>query len=160
MDQFDIQPYVGVGLLKFGMKREEVEKILGQSDDSEENISSNEIEEFREENSLQLTYSGPNRELIEISLYAYANIPNVKFGDIDIFKIDGEEAMKYLIEADGNPLEIVGIVILLNLGISLGGFMHDDEPGEKNITAFAKGRMNKYLDRLKPYKPKFQKRKK
>jgi hypothetical protein len=39
--------------------------------------------------------------------------------------------VKQLAEADGKPLETVGILVFLDLGIAMTGFLEDEEPGQK-----------------------------
>jgi hypothetical protein len=55
-------------------------------------------------------------------------------------------------EADGSPLEIVGIIVFLNSGISMTGFLQDDEPGQKAFGVFAKGRFDTKLEKMHPFK--------
>jgi len=55
-------------------------------------------------------------------------------------------------KADGSPFEIVGIIVSLNLGISMTGFLQDDEPGQKAIGVFAKGRFDAKMEKMRPFK--------
>lgn len=147
--KFDIQPYVGIGRLRFGMKKDEVANILGPPDKLGKSTISSEIKEFRYDNGLQTVYSDTDYRLIEVSLYS--NIPNVKLNELDIFNRSGNEVIKCLIEADGNPLTTVGIIVFLNLGISMTGFQQEDEPGQKSISVFEKGRWDEDIEDLEPF---------
>jgi hypothetical protein len=145
---FDIKPYIATGELRFGMRKEEVEKVLGPADKSKK-TSLNETKEFRQESGLQTVYSQTDNRLLEISFYP--NIPNVKFKERDIFSGNGTDIVKFLINEDGNPFETVGILVFLNLGISMTGFLQEDEPSQKSISIFAKGRWDDDMEDLEPF---------
>ena len=148
-NHFDIKPYLGVGPLRFGMTRKQVEDVLGLPDKTRSTTFFNETIEFRCENALQTVYSAEGA-LVEIS-FGRA-VEGVTFNDLDVFKAPGREVIERLVKADGNPLEIVGIIVFLNLGISMTGFLQDDEPGQKAIGVFAKGRVDTKLEKMRPFK--------
>jgi hypothetical protein len=77
---------------------------------------------------------------------------SVTFEDTDLFHAPGMEVIKRLADADGKPLETVGIPVFLNLGITMTGFLQEDEPGQKSISVFAKGRWDSEIGDLKPFK--------
>ncbi len=148
-DSFDIKPYWGAGPLRLGMSRKQVEAVLGPPDKTRSTTFFNETIEFRCESALQTVYSAEGA-LVEIS-FGRA-VEGVTINDLDVFKTPGREVIERLVKADGRPLEIVGIIVFLNLGISMTGFLQDDEPGQKAIGVFAKGRFDTKLEKMRPYK--------
>jgi hypothetical protein len=150
-DQFHIQPYVGAGPLRFGMTRKQVEDVLGPPEKTKRILFRNEKQEFRRQSGLQTVYSASDETLVEISFYANQS---VSFDGMDIFHTPGKNMIKRLAEADSKPLETVGISVFLNLGIAMTGFLQDEEPGQKSISVFAKGRWDSEIEDLKPCKMK------
>lgn len=126
ISEFDLQPYLGAGPLRLGMSRIQVEDVLGPPDKTKRTVFRNETQEFRRESGLQTVYSAPGEALVEISFYGNQS---VAFEDLDIFHTQGTNVIKRLAEADGKSLETVGILVFLNLGITLTGFLQEDEPG-------------------------------
>lgn len=137
MQQHIITPYVGVGPLKFGMTRADAHKILGAPLSSKKSRFSDESKDFWDENGLQLTFSGGDEKLLEISLYP--NLPDVELNGLKLFTVPGADAFKALSALDTAPLTRAGTTIFLKLGLAVGGFLHSDE-SDKSVTAFAKGR--------------------
>jgi hypothetical protein len=133
------------------MTRKQVEAVLGPSDKTKRTMFRNETQEFRRQSGLQAVYSASDETLVEISFYA--NQP-VSFEEMDVFHTPGKNVIKRLAEADGKPLETVGILVFLNLGIAMTGFLRDEEPGQKSISVFAKGRWDSEIEDLKPFKMK------
>jgi hypothetical protein len=149
--EFDLKSYFGAGPLRFGMTRKQVEDVLGPPDKTKRTPFRNETQEFRRESGLQTVYSAQGEALVEISLYGNQS---VAFEDLDVFHTTGTKVIKHLAEADGKPLETVGILVFLNLGITLTGFFQEDEPGQKSISIFVKGRWDSEIEDLKPFKMK------
>jgi hypothetical protein len=147
----EIYPYAGVGKLRFGMNRKQVEDVLGLPDKAKRTMFRNETQEFRRESGLQTVYSASDEPLVEITFYGNQS---VSFEDLDVFQNPGKDAIKRLAETDGKPFETVGIVVFIKLGIAMTGFLQDDEPGQKSISVFAKGRWNSEIEDLKPLKMK------
>jgi len=109
----------------------------------------NETLEFRWDNGLQTVYSAAEETLVEISFYGNQS---VAFEAMDVFQTPGTEVIRRFSEADGKPLETVGILVFLNLGIAMTGSLQEDEPGQKSISVFAKGRWDSEIEDLKPFK--------
>jgi len=150
MNDFDINPYIGVGKLKFGMTQDEVARILGKPHDLETD-SEGEVREFRKENGLQTAYSEIDRRLVEIGFSS--NIETLTFNNTALFSNKPLDVFRFLLAADKQPYELLGFVVLLNLGITITGF-HDEETEERAVTAFARGRWDSIKERLKPFSPK------
>jgi hypothetical protein len=53
-------------------------------------------------------------------------------------------AWKELVERDGDPKEIVGFLVLRDLGVTLTGF-HDNDEAQKAVTVFERGRWDDFL---------------
>jgi hypothetical protein len=149
--EFDLKIYIGAGLLRFGMTRKQVEDVLSPPDKTKRTTFRNETQEFRRDNGLQTVYSAAEDTLVEISFYGNQS---VAFEAMDVFQTPGTEVIRRLSEADGKPLETVGILVFLNLGIAMTGFLQEDEPGQKSISVFAKGRWDSEIEDLKPFKMK------
>lgn len=137
MQEHIITPYVGVGPLKFGMTRTDAHKILGAPLSSKKSRFSQESTDLWDENGLQLTFSGEDEKLVEISLYP--NLPDVEWNGLKLFEVPGVDAFRSLYDLDNAPLTKAGATIFLKLGLAVGGFLHSDE-SDKSVTAFAKGR--------------------
>lgn len=134
MTDYEITSYVGVGDLKFGMKRADVHQLLGSPDSSETDNDSNESTDYWQDDSLQLNFS-EDGDLIEISLYA--NLKNVKFKGMNLFEEPGIDVMKSLKALDNTFIEEVGIYTFPGLGLAVTGFLDADE--YKSVTAFKAG---------------------
>lgn len=145
---FDIDPYVGVGKLKFGMTQDEVARILGKPDDLETDTEG-EAREFRNENGLQTVYSEKDRLLVEIGFSS--NIETLTFNNTALFTNKPLDVFRFLLAADKQPYELLGFVVLLTLGITLTGF-HDEAADERAVTVFARGRWDSMKKKLKPFK--------
>jgi hypothetical protein len=145
---FEIDPYVGVGKLKFGMTRDEVARILGKPDDLETD-SEGEVREFRSENGLQTVYSTRDRQLVEIGFSS--NIETLTFNNTSLFTNKPLDAFRMLLAADKQPYELLGFIVLLNLGITLTGF-HDKATDERAVTVFIRGRWDSMKNKLKPFR--------
>jgi hypothetical protein len=146
-DTFDIDPYIGVGKLKFGMTQDEVARILGKPDDLETD-SEGEVREFRNENGLQTVYTESDRRLVEIGFSS--NIKTLAFNNTALFTNKPLDVFRMLLAADKQPYELLGFVVLLNLGITLTGF-HDKAADERAVTVFTKGRWDSMKGKIKPY---------
>lgn len=149
MKNYFITPYVGVDSLKFGMKRADVYTILGTPQHTKKSRFSNELTDYWSDNGLQLTFSGIDGHLLEISLYP--NLPNVELKEIKLFEEPGRQAYEKLCDSDGDPRETVGVTIFFKYGLATTGFLNEDDD-QKSVTAFAAGRWDKNDPNLKPIK--------
>ena len=143
----EIHPYVGAGKLRFGMTRDEVEEILGKPNDVEID-SEEEVREFRNENGLQTVYSEKDKRLVEIGFSS--NIETLTFNNTALFTNEPLDVFRILLAADKQPYELLGFVVLLNLGITLTGF-HDEATDERAVTVFTRGRWDSMKEKIKPF---------
>ncbi len=146
----EIHPYVGAGKLRFCMTRHEVEEILGKPSDVEIDPEG-EVREFRNENGLQTVYSEKDKRLVEIGFSS--NIETLTFNNTALFTNEPLDVFRILLAADRQPYELLGFVVLLNLGITLTGF-HDEATDGRSVTVFARGRWDSMKEKLKPFSPK------
>jgi len=145
---FEIDPYAGVGKLKFGMSPDEVAQSLGPPDDVDIDAEG-EIREYRNDNGLQTVYSTNDKRLVEVGFSS--NISTLVFKKTALFTNKPLDVLRLLSAADKQPYELLGFIVLLNLGITLTGF-HDKAADERAVTAFARGRWDSMQERLKPFK--------
>ncbi len=139
MQNYSITSYVGVGPLKFGMKRTDIHNLLGAPLRTRKSRFSSELTDFWNKNGLQLTFLEADGELVEIGLYP--NLPNVDLNGIKLFDEPGNVVMKALRNLDNSPLEKVGVTIFLKLGIAATGFLNEDGD-QKSVSVFIRGRWN------------------
>lgn len=91
---FEITPYVGAGLIKFGMKREEVRKVFSEYEPRVfgENSSTDGYDEL----GISLDYDNKDG-VIALVFYEPAQ---VVFKGIDLFKLSASEAYKLMASLD------------------------------------------------------------
>ena len=70
---------------------------------------------------------------------------------IRIFSEPGRQMYNDLCKSDGNPREIVGVVILFSYGMAITGFLNADDD-QKSIAVFNAGRWDKDDKNLKKLK--------
>lgn len=144
---FIISPYDSVGSLKFGMPRLEVEQALGHVDrvmDTPDEIF--ELYNF----SLDLIAQVDKKEdqLIEVGFGSRSK--NVSFEGVLFFESAAQDVVRRLCKLDRNAFIGHGALVFLNLGLSLSGFVEDDD-GTKAITVFARGVWDDIIPSMKPY---------
>lgn len=122
---FEIDPYAGVGPVKFGMSKKDVEKILGKPEDAYKDFLDRTVEV---------------RGSISIK-YAKSKVNEVSFLDgVDVFLnginiLKDKDAIKKL-DSLGQPHNSVGFKIYFDLGIMVTGFSKKKE--DKTLSVFAK----------------------
>ena len=139
---FVIVPYQSVGPIRFGMSSAELVQAVGAPTNSREN-SSGELSFQYPAFSVRL--SAKDQTVAEAG---FSSANDVRLGDVNIF--GSITAFEKLAELDGNPLEYLGFIVLLNLGITMTGF-HDDDPSDRAVTVFARGRWDDLRPDLKEY---------
>jgi len=136
MIQYEIKPYIGVGPLNFEMSKKDVIAILGEPDFFDTDDCTNILVGYWEENGLQLSFEAQTENLVSISLYS--NIKNIQLG---LLKLDWKKSQKFyqeLIQKDSSVKKTAGITIFFDHGISVTGFM-GDEDGNKSLSVFKNG---------------------
>ena len=138
---FRIIPYESVGLIRFGASAEDVKRALGEPVRVRDRPNEMTIQYDR----LQVTISTQNEAVVEIGMSSRVD---ARLDDVEIFNSPG--AFEKLTEQDGSPFEYLGFIILLKLGITLTGF-HDDDPAQRAVTAFARGRWDHLRAKFNPF---------
>ena len=144
-NEFDIEPFIGVGKLQFGMSSRQVANAIGNPDSSRKTFLG-EVKEYRRENGLITTYTKDTDDLIEIGFSS--NITELQYKGRKLFVEPALAIFDELIREDGLPYETVGFIVLLKLGMTVTGF-HDGAEEQKAVTVFAQGRWNVEKDELK-----------
>lgn len=130
-----IEPYQSVGLLRFGMSQGEVIAAIGDPKQLTKNRTGNPV----------LWYEGLNATIENGSLVEVGFGPEEAVSVLGVRPFSEPGGFTMLCELDGNPQEVLGFIVLENLGITLTGF-HDKDDSQKAITVFERGRW----DALKP----------
>jgi hypothetical protein len=128
---FVIEPYTSVGPVRFGMPEDEVRTLLGEP------ISSNVSRQMPGECSVwydDARVSFDADGVVEISL---GPSTTVQLRGYSLF--DDKDAWRALCAMDGAPGEVVGFLVLKNLGVTLTGF-HDRDESQLAVSAFRRGR--------------------
>ncbi len=125
---FKIESYVGALPVRFGAQADEVVAILGEPQTKSTN--------FRKE----VTY---DYDFVNIGFDKNSSVSHVGFVpganvEYDGLPILSQETFRQLLRLDAEAMEVVGFVVLLNLGIAFTGF-HDDDESQKAVSVFAKG---------------------
>lgn len=139
---FTIIPYQSVDPIRFGMSAAELTQAVGQPIKIRKNPSGELNYQYP---TFSVRLSAKEQTVVEVGL---SSKTDVHFDDVDIFR--SPTAFEDLIKKDGSPFEFVGFIILLKLGITLTGF-HDNDPSQKAVGAFIKGRWDHLRPQFKEY---------
>ncbi|TDS17303.1 hypothetical protein [Sphingobacterium paludis] len=151
---FEIQPYVGVGPLKFGMTQEEVAKKLGKPDSIRD--QGDEIRESRAGHDLQVVYAKNGGGIVEMGFGS--GIRSLHYDGIYVFEEKPLDVLTHITASGSKIYELLGFLVLLDMGITFTAFHNldddgeDDDNGEKAVTVFKSGRWDNFRDRLSEYK--------
>lgn len=144
--KFEIQPYIGIGDIKFGMRPVDVDNLIGPPLSVKKDFLG-ERTEYRRDNGLLVTYS-ENQGVVEIG--CSRNIIELEYDKNVIFAYSPLQVLKELVKIDRAPYEVVGFIVLLDLGMTLTGF-HDGATEQMAVTVFAKGRWDDELPNMKHF---------
>ena len=139
---FEIVSYVGARPLLFGMTEDQVESAVGHPFKTGVNNRG----ERKSEYGVFSTTVSEGDKLVEVG---FSSDAEVLIHGMELFR--QPEAFPKLLQEDSCPYEYVGFVILLDLGITLGGF-HDNDPYQRAITAFARGRWDHFKNKFNKLK--------
>jgi len=155
---FEIAPYEGAGQIKFRTSREDVEDVLGSPEsfyrtDYPPRMGLSPIYEARYDSSnINLAYDLDYKlNYICFNQHRTPFQGTVSFRGINIF-VD-EDALSRLLEHDSEPLEWVGFIFLMELGMRLEGFHADSESG-LIVSLFERGRYGLKLQKFTHYRSK------
>jgi len=139
--EYVINPYVGAGSLRFGMDSAQVAEICGLPDAVDVDFMGD-----TSENRGWVTVGYKNGKVFHIGFGRGARVifsGRELFGEVD--------PIGYCESFDPDPLEWVGFLYFMKLGIRMSGFHDGDESG-KTISVFCKGRYDEYREQMKPFK--------
>lgn len=140
MEPLHIEPYRGVGRLRFGMSDTEVIAMMGEPTLPMARRQGCDLWYFD-----KITLIFENKSLVEIGC---TRDSSTMINGVDLF-LD-PFSFKKLCAMDGDPKEILGAIILFNLGISLTGF-HDNDYDQLSVTAFERGRWDSLRPKMRDY---------
>lgn len=144
MTAFDIRPYDGAGPLVFGMSPAEVHASLGEQ--PRNTAWTKEGERDEDYPALSACYTKGTDALVE---FALTSTLDVRFQGVSLFT--APNAVEILAAADGAPLEGLGSIVFLALGIAVIDFDSDQE-SDRVVQVFQRGRWDA-IKHLKPYTP-------
>ena len=127
-DELLIYPYVSVGDIKFGMKKEDVESIFDREPDTVSQDYLKRIDARWENVSIKF-----NKKKIVNEISFISGKYKVIYEDIDIFSNDN---IIKLLNKNEKPLNTVGFKVYFEVGIALTGFGKNKE--EKTVSVFSK----------------------
>lgn len=140
---FDIEPFEAAGPIRFGMTHSEVHALLGDPIRQARNRRG-ELDETW--GPVSLRYDAENGKVVEVGLVPPA-IATYKGRDL----FASLDPIRLLEADDPAPMEHVGFIVFLSLGITLTG-VHDGDDSQKALTAFARGRWDHLRPKLRPFR--------
>jgi len=140
---FSIASYVGPKPLLFGMSAQDAERIVGPPLRVAKNTLGETNAQYK---TLSIRYSKADGSLVEAGFVPPAN---VTLGGLDVFQ--DSDVFRKIVSQDTSPYEYLGFIILLDLGMTLGGF-HDDDPAQCAVTVFVRGRWDHLKSKFKKFK--------
>jgi hypothetical protein len=138
--RFEIVPYEGPIPLRLGASESEVVELLGEPRRKSSNFRGDRIFDYEHMN----VGFGKDGNVIHVGFLPGAE---VVFQGLDLFE---RSAFIKVMKLDGSPMEVVGLVVLLNLGIAFSGF-HDSDAGQQSVTVFVRGAYDRLKGRMKSF---------
>jgi hypothetical protein len=137
---FVIESYVSAGPLKFGMSHAELIATIGEPA----------VQEKSRLGDVIARYDGFGATISAAGVVEVYFLPttDVTLSSVEIYSDD--RTFDKLCALDGAPKELLGFIVLLELGVTLTGF-HDQDQSQKAITAFARGRWDQLSGKMKTY---------
>jgi hypothetical protein len=145
-ETFDIHPYIGPLPLKFGMRQAEVHKLLGSPEHSRARFDDAGVREFWHESSIQVFYDKKGA----VEEVTFLSGSNLLLSGTPLWTETQRDPNPALLKHDPDPVESVGILIFLGVGISTDGFHGKHIPEEERdptLTAFRKGAFDEAKER-------------
>jgi hypothetical protein len=140
---FDIRPYEGAGPVTFAMNREEIHAVLGLPNVGRVKPDGTLVEWWDD---FAIRYERDTRRMCEME---FTDRFAVHLDGIDLFH--DPEALSKLVMADGAPMQGMGAIIFLNLGISTRPPLASPEDAGRTVCIFLRGTWDDVLHRLVPY---------
>lgn len=143
---FELFPYTGAGLLKFGMAPDDAENLVGPPDLANTNHLKQRVE-FR--SFMNVAYAAEQQTLVHFGFGR--QMEGVRYKGIPLFQVEPTVALQRLVDEDGHPYVYFGFVVLLNIGMTLTGF-HDRDVSQQAITMFPLSAWDSRIPKLKPFR--------
>jgi hypothetical protein len=140
---WDIQPFIGMGSLHFGMSPSAVADLIGAPESTR--AKETRLREFRDVDLPILTYD--RETLVEIE--AFYDVPDVTYQGMNVFGISGLQCLQALETANGGALHDVGVVLFAQIGMTCGR-LDEDAQSDHSVTAFSRGFWD---DKLADFEP-------
>ncbi|MDJ0839153.1 MAG: hypothetical protein QNK37_21735 [Acidobacteriota bacterium] len=144
--QFEIVPYFGVKPVMFGFRPPKVRKCFGF--DPEVTIDMGEREE--DYAGVLVRYSEKKNMVVELT-FAPNTAPLLFKGEQLLGPGAVPNPLDVFLKYDNKPLETVGFVLFMKLGIAVTGY-HDGDVSQRAITIFAKNHWDDLLEDATPIK--------
>jgi len=138
--EFLIRPLKGIGDVEFGMNPTQVKSILGAADSIRRRAGKR--EEHRE--GMIVRYAD-DAGVVEFAFYPESSL---LMNDKDLFRHD--DPVGLLLSIDPSPMESLGFLVFLNIGVCITGF-HDGETSQRSITTFVEGYWDIASHRFTPF---------
>lgn len=140
--RFAIEPYEGALPIRFGASETDVVQLLGEPDTRSTNFRGDRSFDYYP---ITVGFGKKDRKVMHI---AFSPGVEVLFRGRNVFE---PGAFEELCRLNGAPMEGLGFVVLLNLGISLSGFHDTDDEAEKVVIVFARGEYDQVKHHMKPF---------
>jgi hypothetical protein len=138
----NILPYIGIDNLRFGSTASEAISKFGNP--TNKRLTSDKEKEYHYDGFI-IRFDSEENRFRELTL-----LPGCQAN------LDGEAIcwdvgyFSKLLAKDGEPKEVFGFILLLNLGIAMSGF-HEDDESEKTIHFFRKGDWDEFGSSMKDF---------
>jgi hypothetical protein len=139
--EYDIRPGNGAGPVGFGMRPDQVASVLGPPDETGYN-SQGEVQEYRGE--LAVRYD----DAFGVVELAFGPALDVTLQGRQLFA-DGDP-VSVLLAADPRPVECLGFLVFLSLGVTITGY-HDGDVDQRALTVFRPGRWDALSEHFEPF---------
>jgi len=144
--KFEIQPYVSIGPLKWGMSNQEVGLLLGPAIKVTKNRMGS-IIEFRNQYTQSFIYDS-NLNLIEVTFSKTLEICCSR--GIDLLETPSDKVISALINIDKGAVMGYDSIIFQEIGVALTGFMPEDLE-IRAAGAFSVGRWDSLIPTMTPF---------
>lgn len=131
---FKIKPYLSAGPIALGISRAQLHTLLGAPSASRIGKFSGNLIDIWDAEGISITMK--DNEVVEIGFGSEQSTAQIE--GFRIFGLSGPATHEILCFKDGRPLADAGFTVLLNLGITLSGFLNEDQD-ERAVTVFKEG---------------------
>lgn len=138
----DLEPFIRVGPLRFGMQENEVIDVFGNPLSTSHNRRGEMNYRYSD---TSLRFSKESLQLVEVGLHPEASLI---VHEINVF--EDPDAFSKILQTDPVVLEHLGFVVFFGLGLTLTGF-HDSDESQKGATCFARGRWDHLRSSMRPF---------